>query len=87
LRSKETPNPNKYFGESDMIKHILKKDYQPVLDHFVSTFQLPVNKYYSKKFEQEMKNIDRSLTFANENEAALYKLKQAHNIFFSQSLP
>lgn len=33
-----------YFGESEMVKHILKKDYQPVLDHFVTSFEFTANK-------------------------------------------
>jgi hypothetical protein len=86
-RGKETPHPRKYFGQADMVKHILKKDYQPVLDHFVTTFNFTAHKDHSKKLTDQMRDADRNLSFQNNNEAALYKLKAAHNIFFSQSLP
>jgi predicted ATP-grasp superfamily ATP-dependent carboligase len=57
------------------------------LDHFITTFHFAAHKEFSRKFEDEIKHADRNLSFANDNEAALYKLKKAHNIFFTQSLP
>jgi len=40
-----------------------------------------------KKFQTEMNSIDNTLSFQNDNEKALYKLKAASNIFFRESLP
>lgn len=70
-----------------MIKHIMKKDYQPVLDHFITSFNFTSERGHSNRLAQEMKNADRNLAFKSNNESALYKLKAAHNIFFNQSLP
>jgi hypothetical protein len=51
-----------------MIKHLLKKDYEPVYNQFVTTFSLATPKDLSKKFHSEMKAIDRKLSFKSKNE-------------------
>lgn len=78
IREKKLPPLKKYFGQSEMIKHIMKKDYQPVLDHFITSFHFTSERGHSNRLTAEMKNADKHLAFKSNNESALYKLKAAH---------
>lgn len=87
LKRNKEPDAPKYFSQADNIKAILKKNYQPVLENFVTTYELTANKDLTRKLRSEIKKADTTLSFKNPNEAALYKIKAAHDVFFNHSLP
>ena len=72
-------------GEKDMIYDLLRGNYRNVLDHFMVRYSLTGNYHLSHKFMQELKKIDKTLKFKNEEEEALYKLKVANKFFFVES--
>lgn len=48
-RSKEAKEGHAYFHQKDMIKHMLKKDYEPVLKYFITTYGLSARKETYRK--------------------------------------
>ena len=48
-----------------MIYDLLRGNYRSVLDHFMVRYSLTGNYHLSYKFMQELKKIDKKLTFKN----------------------
>ena len=69
-----------------MIRDLMKGDYQSVLDHFLMRYSLPSDFDLSARFHKQLVKTDKNLTFKNEQEKALYKLKQANNFFFQETM-
>lgn len=72
-------------NQADMIKDLLKGDYQSVLDHFLMRYSLASDFDLAARFQKQLSSTDKHLQFKSEQEKALYKLKQANNFFFIET--